>query len=68
MIDTQSRISLQQLMDTIKKQTIAGMRMHKALNAIVAHNVHHPECVMDRCRQSCPVRVALETLHAPILP
>lgn len=45
-----------------KNQIINVLRI--GLVNIREGGVHHPECIMERCRNGCPVRKAMECLAA----
>lgn len=63
------------LPDTLKSPMIrVGVLTHRlmmdirttevALKAIVNADIHHPNCVLDNCRPSCPIKLALAALKA----
>jgi len=58
--------TMQALAAAITKQAKAGVIMHRSLGQIVMNQVHHPECVMERCRATCPVKIAGDALQVKL--
>lgn len=54
--------NLDEIRRTLIGEAIIKLRMHSALRRIAANRVHHPQCVLDNCRQACPIRIATEAL------
>lgn len=66
----QNLVKIQALARAMREDAMVKLRLARnvstadgGLHRIVDADIHHPQCLVDNCRPSCPIRIAKGTLE-----